>query len=92
MKSQAKLVVVKSTHRPVVVEDGPSEAFIRRGRNPAIRPPDRFVPTKKADGDVVISTLAALGIETRRAGTPKSDPVRSMKARPEGERPNGVVQ
>ena len=33
---------------------GPSESFIRRGRNPEIEPPARFEPTVKAEGDVVL--------------------------------------
>lgn len=34
--------------------EGPSEAFIRRSRNPSLPSPKRFEPTTKGENDVII--------------------------------------
>jgi hypothetical protein len=35
-------------------KNGPSLSFLMRTRNPFLESPQRFEPTRKADGDVVI--------------------------------------
>ena len=39
---------------PARTREGPSDSFLALTRNPAIKPPVRFVPTKKQPGDIVI--------------------------------------
>lgn len=45
-----------TTHRRPSPRSGPSDAFVRRTRNPDLPPPAKFEPTKKQPGDIEIST------------------------------------
>jgi hypothetical protein len=43
-----------SQAKPAATIAGPSPDFIRRGRNPDLEPPAKFVPTVKRAGDIVL--------------------------------------
>ena len=43
-----------SALRASIPDAGPSEQFVKRGRNPDLESPTRFVPTVKGPDDVVI--------------------------------------
>lgn len=45
---------VSALRASVGLSQGPSEAFIRRSRNPDLAVPWRFEPTVKSEGDIVL--------------------------------------